>query len=100
MEQKGLVNWNIQDTWNDLNAPDFPSAPRDYIRASELGSPFLDRYLKMKGVQPTNVYSARTKRIFDCGNIFEEVVERMFRLLGILVASQQTVKVERKGFLP
>lgn len=95
-----LPNWNIQETWNELTLNEEPPKPRDYIRASELGSPFLDRYLKMKGVPFTNPYTPRVRRIFDCGNIFEEVVERVFRLCGILVTVQEEVKLQHDDMLP
>lgn len=93
------ANWSIQTTWNDLITDDFPLKPRDYIRASEIGKPFLDRYLTMKGVPHTDPYPARVKRIFDCGLIFEDAIERVFRLLGILIDSQQTVEVQKDGML-
>lgn len=100
MVQPALANWNIQDTWNETVTPDRPPKKRDYIRASDLGKPFLDRWLDMKAVPPSNAYPPRVKRIFDAGNIFEEVVERVFRLSGILVDAQATIRVEEPGMLP
>lgn len=100
MTKPALANWNLQETWNGVVTPERPPKKRDYIRASDLGKPFLDRYLDMKGVAPTNAYTPRVKRIFDAGNIFEEVVERVFRLCGILVDAQATIRVEEPGMLP
>jgi len=89
-------NWRIQELWNDLLTEDRPNQPRDYIRASEIGKPYYERYLAMKGVPATNPYTPRVKRIFDVGLVFEvEVVERMFRLLGVLQDAQVEVKYER-----
>lgn len=99
MDQKKGAPFTIQSLWNELILDDWPIKPRDYIRASEIGKPFLDRYLTMKGVPPTNPFPARVKRIFDCGLIFEDAVERIFRLLGILIDSQATVRVKRDGLL-
>jgi hypothetical protein len=93
-------NWSIQELWNELLTEDYPIKPRGHIRASELGKPYLDRYLAMKGVTPTNPFPARIKRVFDVGYIFEEdVVARIFRLLNILHDQQETVRVKRKGLL-
>lgn len=100
MVQPALANWNLQETWNGVVTPERPPKKRDYIRASDLGKPFLDRWLDMKGVAPTNHYPPRIKRIFDAGNIFEEVVERVFRLCGILVDAQANIRVEEPGMLP
>jgi hypothetical protein len=99
-QQQNNNNWRIQDIWNELLTEDRPITPRSYIRASEIGKPYLDRYLAMKGVQPTNPFSPRIKRVFDCGLIFEvDVVERMFKLLGILQSAQTEVKYKRDGLL-
>ena len=100
MEPTANDNWSIQQIWNELNAKDRVTKPRDYIRASEIGKPFLERYLAMRGVQPTNPYPARVRRIFDCGLIFEDVVERMFRMLGLLIDAQTEVKLQLDGMLP
>lgn len=91
--------WSISQLWNELLIEDYPIKPRNYIRASDIGKPFLDRYLAMKGVQPTNPFPARVKRIFDCGYIFEDIVERIFRIAGILIDTQKTVVVKNKGLL-
>jgi hypothetical protein len=99
-ESKEPAHWRISDLWNNLITVDPTPEPRDYIRASELGASYLDRYLKMKGIPFTNPYSSRTQRIFACGNIFEHIVETVFRSLGILVDGQAEVKVETRGNLP
>lgn len=97
---KTTATWSIQDLWNDLVTEDYPIKPRDYIRASEIGKPFFERYLTMKGVQPTNPFQSRVKRIFDVGLVFEiEVVERIFNLLGILQDSQQEVTLQHPKYL-
>lgn len=100
MDSKTPGSWSISSLWNNLITDDWPIKPRNYIRASEIGKPFLDRYLAMKGVAPTNPFQARIKRVFDCGLIFEDAVERIFRMLGILISSQTEVRVDVDGFLP
>jgi len=99
MENQNVGTFSIQGLWNDLITEDRPMAPRDYIRGSDIGKPYLDRYLAMKGVPYSNPFQSRIKRIFDCGLIFEEAIERIFRILGLLIDSQAEVAVEMPGML-
>ena len=93
--------WKLQDVWNEALPPERIQKPRDYIRASEIGRPFLDRWYAMKGVQPSNPFDSRVLRIFDVGNIFEKfLIELMFRSMGLVKSTQSEVKVEIDGFLP
>src|SRR3990167_792360 len=94
-------NWSVSGVWNDLLVAERKPAARAYIRASEIGSPFLDRYLKMKGKKYTNPYTARVLRVFDTGHIFEkDVVERIFKLLGLWISTQKELIIEKEGLLP
>lgn len=93
-------SWSISNIWNELLTDEYPIQPRSYIRASEIGKSYLDRFLAMQGIPPTNPFTPRIKRVFDCGHIFEtEVMERIFRLLGLLEDTQKTVVIRRKGML-
>lgn len=93
-------NWSIQTIWNDLITEERQPQKRDYIRASDIGKPYLDRYLTMKGVPITNPFDARILRVFNVGNAFEEdVVGRIFHLLGIMVKTQEEVVVKTPGLL-
>jgi CRISPR/Cas system-associated exonuclease Cas4 (RecB family) len=88
------ATWRIQDIWNEkLRSAQSDTKPRNYIRASEIGSPFIDRYYKMMGVQPTNPFDDRTLRIFDAGRIFEWIVEKVFKEAGILKDAQGEVVI-------
>lgn len=94
-------DWSIENIWNNLVTEVRTIEPRNYIRASELGRPFLDRYLAMKGVKPTNKFSPRILRVFDAGNIFEtEVMLRMFKLLGIFINTYKEIYIKRGSYLP
>jgi len=66
---------------------------RDYINASDLGSPYLDRFYKMKGVQPTNPYDSRTLRIFSAGDTFEDLVIEILAKAGVLIDTQKWVNI-------
>lgn len=101
MTDKISNNWSISDIWNDLLTEERQVGPREYIRASEIGKPYLDRFLAMKGKAFTNPFQARILRVFDTGKIFETlVVERIFRLLGIMIESQGELTVQPEGCLP
>jgi hypothetical protein len=92
--------WSLTELWNGLLTESRPSKPRSYIYASELGQSFLDRLLKMREVTVTNPFEPRTLRVFDCGNIFEiEVMERIFKLLGIFISSQERMVIKTDGLL-
>lgn len=93
-------HWSIQKLWNELVTEERVIEPKDYIRGSDIGKPLLERYLKMRGIQYTNPFESRILRVFDCGNIFEqEVMVRMFELLGLLVTTQDEVVNELPGML-
>ena len=94
-------DWSIENIWNNLLTNERQQEPRDYIRASELGKSFLDRYLAMKGVPRDNPYPARLLRVFDAGNIFElEVMVRIFKLLGIFIDTYREIYIKRGNYLP
>jgi len=89
-----MDSWSIQKIWNEkLSLERTEGKVRNYISASDIGKPFLDRYYKMKGVKPTNGYDERILRVFDAGNIFEWIVERVFRLAGILQDTQVKIGI-------
>lgn len=89
------ANWTIQDLWNDtLIEKQREVKPRDYIRASEIGGAFLDRYYKMKGIPFSDPFEARVLRIFETGNIFEWLVKMVLVRSGILVSTQDEVRIK------
>lgn len=95
-----MNKWSVQSLWNDLITEQREDKPRNYIYASELGYSKVDRILRMRGIKKTNPFTSRTLRVFDCGNIFEiEVMERMFRLLGLFVSTQTRHVVKTPGKL-
>jgi hypothetical protein len=94
------MDWSFGQIWNDsLIKEDRPSVERDYIYASELGGAFIDRYLKMKGVKPSNPPQPRAQRKFQAGNIWEWIVRFILLRAGILKSQQQRVKIELPGCL-
>ena len=86
--------WLIQDIWNEtlIDKP-FEINKRDYIRASDIGKSFLDRYYSMTGEPWTNVFDARVLRIFEAGNLYEWLVRLILVRAGILHSTQEEVKI-------
>lgn len=82
--QKDSLLWDIATLWNRVAMKENrPLEKRDYIYASELGMPFVDRYLKMRGVPYTNPPNDRSLRKFLAGNIWEYVVKSILISCGV-----------------
>lgn len=95
------TSWSFSSVWNrSLEKRDEKEAyARDNIWASELGGAFIDRYLKMKGVPPSNPYDPRSLRKFEAGRIFEWIVEMVLLRAGVLINKQETVEFAYPGLL-
>jgi len=88
--------FSITNIWNEkLSVFHAEAKKRNYISASDIGKPFLDRYWKMKGVKPTNTPDARILRVFDAGNLFEWLVIKVFTMTGLLQGSQVQVRIPK-----
>lgn len=80
----------IQQFWNkSVEGDERNLVPRDYSYASELGGAYIDRFLKMKGIQGTNIPNGRAKRKMMAGNFTEAVILYIFQRAGILKHSQK-----------
>lgn len=88
-------NWSMSGVWNASmeKADERTYEPRDYMWASELGKLQGDVFLKMKGVIPTNPPNARSQRKFEAGNVWEWIVKLILIRAGILISTQDRVKV-------
>ena len=93
--------YSISSIWNKSLelAPVRAVEPRQHIYASELGGSFVDRYLKMTGVAPTNPPNARSLRKFEAGNIFEYLIGIVLRRAGILLSTQDHYVEQIPGLL-
>lgn len=96
------VDWKFASIWNDslVSYAERPIKPRDYIYASELGFPFIDRYLKMLGTKPTNPPNNRSLRKFQAGSIWEAIVGFVLVRAGIMKKRQVTANVQIADYLP
>jgi hypothetical protein len=96
------VPWSLKTIWNDRldSQPERVVIPRNYIYASELGSAFCDRYLKMNAVPYTNAPNKRSKRKFIAGDAWEWIVAMVLISCGILQKKQIKVDTQLKGCIP
>lgn len=88
--------WTLHTVWNKTldNRPSRPLEKRNYIYASELGKSYIDRYLKMWAIKPTNPPNERSLRKFQAGEIWEWVVGMILISAGMLKKKQ--IRVEHK----
>lgn len=93
--------WNLSVLWNDSIRliPERELVPRNHIWASELGGSFIDRYLKMNAVLPTNPPNERSRRKFAAGHVWEWIIGLILTSIGVLKQRQLRGEVELPGCL-
>jgi len=91
----------LYEIWNRtiISKKDRDLKPRDYAWASEMGSPLIDRYLKMNGIVPSNPPNDRAKRKFFAGNLYEWIVFMVLNTSGIVISRQEEVWI-KDGKIP
>lgn len=84
---------NFANLWNEMlhSIPQFPLEKRNRIYASELGLPFIDRYLKMHAIPYSTPINDRSKRKFSTGEFVEWFVGLILSVAGILKGKQLRV---------
>lgn len=87
--------------WNEAleNGTRREMTPRNHMWASEMGGAYIDRFLKMKGVTPTNPPNARSLRKFEAGNMMEWVVGMILKRAGIYKTTQDHLSFQYPGLL-
>jgi len=96
------MRWTFANLWNqslEEGKGNKVLEPRDRIWASELGGSYIDRYLKMTGVQPSNPPNPRSLRKFEAGNIWEAIVGYVLSRAGILINRQKWISYQYPGLL-
>lgn len=87
------MNWSFTDVWNQsISVQNREIKPRDYIYASEIGGSYINRYMSMKGIVPTNPPNARSLRKFAAGNLWEWVVKMVLVRAGIMQSTNQRLE--------
>lgn len=102
MSKTKEMTWTLAKVWNRSleDRPKRKYQPRQRIWASEIKGSFIDRYLKMKGVEPTNPPNARSLRKFEAGNIWEAILSYVLKRAGILLDEQQWLKYQYPNLFP
>lgn len=94
-------SWRFDELWNHAidSLPERPLVKRNHIWASELGSDFCSRYLKMNAVPYSNAPTMRSRRKFTSGHIWEWIIGLVLTAAGILKAKQLRGEVELPNLL-
>lgn len=89
-------NWSIQYLIKDLlgyTADTNPKA-RDYIWASDLGKPYIDTYLKMKGYPYSNPADGKGLMIFFLGRALEQGLKDILKQVDIAHDVEERLEVK------
>jgi len=94
-------SWSFAGIWNrSLEVRDErPLKKRDVIWASEIGGAYIDRYLKMNAIVPSNPFDPRSLRKFEAGRIFEWIVEMVLVRAGLLISKQDWIPYQYPNLL-
>jgi hypothetical protein len=95
------MGWSFGSVWNDALelSKSYEPRPRENIWAGEVGSSYIDRFLKMRGTIPTNPPNARSKRKFEAGNMLEWLVQMVLKRCDVLREGQTWLKYQYPGLL-
>ena len=85
------LSWSFSSVWNQSleQSPQREIKPRANIWASEVGGAYIDRYLKMTGIKPSNPFNARTLRKFEAGRLAEWLVGMVLKRAGVAWQGQK-----------
>lgn len=90
-----MKSLSLTKLWNNsLILEERELKPREYVRASELYKPTIDRFLTMRGVRPTNPPNERSKRKFFAGHCWEFIAGLVLSQMGIIIDKQTEVVLE------
>jgi hypothetical protein len=95
-------NWNLKDLLSDLIGATAPAAPtpRAEIWASDIGKPYVDRWLQMKGTPYSNPPNGADLLTFYLGKQIETGLAQMLTRCGIAFRSQEKLRIQPEGCLP
>jgi hypothetical protein len=94
--------WNIKDLLTDLMGAtvELEPEPRAEIWASDLGKPYVDRWLQMMGVPYSNPLPSKTLMTFFLGKQIEVAIVQKLIRCGVGCRSQEKVVVQHPDCLP
>ena len=95
-------NWNLKDLLSDLIGATAPAAPtpRAEVWASDIGKPYVDRWLQMKGTPYSNPPNGADLLTFMLGKQIETGLAQMLTRCGIAFRSQEKLRIQPEGCLP
>lgn len=85
------MGWDFGRIWNEsleLGRPAREMKARKNIWAGEVGGSYIDRFLKMNAVVPTNPPNPRSQRKFEAGNLIEWILSVVLKRAGVLQEQQ------------
>jgi len=90
-----MYQFNFRKIWNEsLPMTQREPKERNYLYASELYKPMIDRYLALKGTPPSNVPNEKSFRKFWSGNAWNFIAGLVLHQLGIVQAAEHVVNIE------
>jgi hypothetical protein len=94
--------WNIKDLLGDLmgTTAEKEPQPRAEIWASDLGKPYVDRWLQMRGVPYSNPPTGKALMTFFLGKQIELGFAEMLLRCGVAFRSQERLTVQHPDCLP
>lgn len=94
--------WNIKDLLVDLMGAtvELEPEPRAEIWASDLGKPYVDRWLQMMGVPYSNPLTSKTLMTFFLGKQIEVAIVQKLIRCGVGCRSQEKLVVQHPDCLP
>ena len=95
-------NWNLRDLLRDLMGAtaEMVPRPRAEIWASDVGKPYVDRWLQMKGVSYSNPSDGEGLMTFFLGKQIELGLASMLTRCGVAYKAQERVVVQVPNCLP
>ncbi len=102
MAQRYGGNWNLKDLLGDLMGAtaELAPEPRAEIWASDLGKPYVDRWLQMKGVPYSNPADGRDLMTYFLGKQIELGFVQMLTRCGVAYRAQERLRVLEPDCLP
>lgn len=97
-----MNNWNLSTLMSEMikTRANKAGTPRREIWASEIGMPYLDRYMDMTGVPYTNLPDSKALLNFFLGEQLETGLKSILEDLGVAFTDNERVEYQTKDYLP
>lgn len=97
-----MNNWTLSTLMSEMikTRANKVGTPRQEVWASEIGMPYLDRYMDMTGVPYTNLPDSKALLNFFLGEQLETGLKSILEGLGIAFTDNERVEYKTKDYLP